>query len=140
MSDLQREALVKRRGQVEQLMAATGQTDEIMARSLLEAVGWDLSAAKAMMAESLSAAQQLQPAPVTVVFEEQTYKLDLPPSATVRDIKVAVEAETGVAPREQMLLEQTTQQELTDTSVLGDISAGVGGDVTIHLLTPNSAV
>jgi hypothetical protein len=86
------------------------------------------------------AARQLSPRKVRVVFEESEYNLMLPPQSTMTDVKLAVQEATHITPREQLLVDATTQVEPPAAITVSDLLSVTGADeLVLHLLTPNSS-
>jgi hypothetical protein len=121
------------------VMFEVGSHDQIQCQSILEATNYDVEACLQMFRDSAQAAASLQPIPILVKFEEQTYKLALPGTSALADIKRALAAASSIAEREQILVEEATQTEPPIAAPLS-IYPRVGDTVILHLLTPNSAV
>eukprot|EP00047_Mylnosiga_fluctuans_P008853 m.9057 g.9057 ORF g.9057 m.9057 type:complete len:138 (+) comp2358_c0_seq2:53-466(+) len=124
-----------------QLMEIMGTSDDIQARCLLEASGYDLDICLAMLSESQAATRRLSACKITVVFDEDRFELQLPGSTNVTALKEEIEKSTNIVPAQQMLVEQSTQMEVTQpTSTIADILDAVGAsELRLHLLTPNSS-
>eukprot|EP00050_Salpingoeca_kvevrii_P008310 m.302171 g.302171 ORF g.302171 m.302171 type:complete len:144 (+) comp15044_c0_seq1:103-534(+) len=124
---------------VARLVAVTGTEDTAMLRSVLEANDWDFDRSLHMMLEAYQASEQYDDVRVIVVFEDQRFEFELPPSATLTELKNKLEEASNIVPQQQMLIDTATQMEPPERVPLGDLRQSSRSNLVMHLLTPNSS-
>eukprot|EP00053_Salpingoeca_punica_P009388 m.84145 g.84145 ORF g.84145 m.84145 type:complete len:136 (-) comp15006_c2_seq6:57-464(-) len=129
----------EKQARLDTVLTSTGSPDRIQVMNLLEATGYDVNLCLQLFKENEQASADFSPVTVVVNFEEEVYRLSLPRTATLADVKRALVKESNIVEREQLLVEQTTQVEPPAEAALTTYPR-VGDEIVLHLLSPNSAV